>query len=189
MRFEKINYDAFKKDIIKHIFNGNGEHIDEEKIKNIYEQIKLPKRATSHSAGYDFISPVDIMITAYHAHFIPTGIKIKLDSDKMLQVVQRSSSAKNNYTLANSIGIIDSDYYSNPDNDGDIIIALRTIPSSSVIGRIDNEDLIGYTHFITYDIHAGDKIAQGIIVPFYTVEDDDAEGDRTGGFGSTGKTI
>lgn len=171
MRFEKVSKEAFIKDCKKWMWNYN-QVSHEAMIKycgNAYEKITLPERSTSGSAGYDFKYPFADAVFD-HPVFIPTGIRVFLDKDKVLQIVPRSSSSKKEIMLANTIGIIDSDYI-NAENEGDIIIALRSYnPESNVIR-----------------INFNEKIAQGIILPFYTVENDNADKSRTGGFGSTGK--
>lgn len=187
MRFEKVPKEAFIKDCKKYlgglivIDNGiqkflNEKGYSEEKLtkyyEEIYENISIPTRSTSGSAGYDFKNPFTNLSFCTLPIFIPTGIRIFLDKDKILQIVPRSSSSKKGIMLANTIGIIDSDYV-NADNEGDIIIALR------------NYDKEKQTYSTV--IEQNEKIAQGIIIPFYTVENDNATGVRTGGFGSTDK--
>ena len=140
-------------------------------FEQAYENISIPVRSTSGSAGYDFKNPFTTL-TFTDRVFIPTGIRIFLDKDKILQISPRSSASKKGIMLANTIGIIDSDYV-NADNEGDIIIALR------------NYDKEKQTYSTV--IEQNEKIAQGIIIPFYTVENDTSNGIRTGGFGSTGK--
>lgn len=101
---------------------------------------------------------------------VPTGIKCKLEEDEYLEISVRSSTPLNNWIiLANGIGIIDADYYNNPDNEGEIFFQLINFSPVDII------------------INAGDKIGQGIIKKYGVTEDDTATGDRTGGFGSTSK--
>lgn len=172
MRFEKVSKEAFVKDCEKWLMVHNqASHSSMIKYyENVYEKITLPERSTSGSAGYDFKNPFSNSIFEGPV-FIPTGIRVFLDEDKVLQIVPRSSSSKKRIMLANTIGIIDSDYV-NAENEGDIIIALRSY------------DHVGAD---TIYIEHNEKIAQGIILPFYTVENDSADKARTGGFGSTGK--
>ena len=159
----------------------------------------LPVRATAYSAGYDFFVAQETVIPTYRhimeemddytakripygledlkritkatglrPTLVPTGIKCCLDTDKYLEISVRSSTPLNNWIiLANGVGIIDSDYYNNPDNEGEIFF--QVINLSPV-------DLV---------LHPGDKIGQGIIKTYITTDNDEATGDRIGGFGST----
>lgn len=129
-----------------------------------------PKRATSKSAGYDIVSPETYHIEPRAIVKIPTGIKACMEDDEYLDINIRSGLAtKHGLGLVNSVGIIDADYYNNPDNDGEIII-----------GIINNG-------FKVATIKAGDRIAQGIFKKYLITDDDDAVGERKGGLGSTGK--
>lgn len=141
-----------------------------EMVTNAPSGTKVPVRATAGSAGYDFFSPVSITIRPNDIAVVRTGVKAHVYSGNFLMVVPRSSMGiKNHVILANSVGIIDSDYYNNPDNEGEICIALYNYGNS--------------TCYIT----AGDKIAQGIFVPYLTVDNDTTSAERVGGVGSTGK--
>ena len=134
------------------------------------EDIILPKRQTSGSCGYDFYIPYDFVIKAKSNDKVYSGVKIELNNDEFLMVCIRSSLAiKKGVTLTNQVGIIDSDYYNNPDNDGHIIIAI--------------------TNNTTEDISfkKGERIAQGIIYKFLKTDDDEVNESRLGGFGSTTK--
>ena len=175
MRFEKVSFEAFEKDFNKYFGDKfNGLHLEAEEIENeikwFYDRIKLPKRSTKGSCGYDIYSPMDFIVHANEVKFIPTGIKVYLDDDKFLMVAPRSSSAKKRYQLGNRVAFIDADYVDNEDNEGDIIISLE------YCGKDTGIRFSGY-----------DAIAQGIILPFFKVEDDDADGTRLGGYGSTDK--
>ena len=175
MRFEKVSFEAFEKDFNKYLGDKfNGLHLEAEEIENeirwIYNQIKLPKRSTKGSCGYDITIPMPIFVNANEVKFIPTGIKVYLDDDKFLMVAPRSSSAKKRYQLGNRVAFIDSDYADNPDNEGDIIVSIEYTGKD-----------------IGIKFETGDAIAQGIILPFFKVEDDDADGTRVGGYGSTDK--
>lgn len=183
MKFEKVSFDVYRKelekfDIINKVKNSyfkdvKESYTDTELVWEIYSSIKIPTRATTGSAGYDFYTPFSFDVKPhYRPVFIPTGIRAKLDNDKVLLITPRSSSAKGNYMMANTVGVIDSDYY-NADNQGDIIISLVT----------KDHDETSFKAF-----KAGERIAQGLILPFYTVENDITESEsRKGGFGSTGK--
>jgi len=161
------------------------------------EGIALPKRATKGSAGYDIAAAVDTTIPSIwnvlsknagltameeekvveenkeylKSTLVPTGIKAYMPEEEYLMLVNRSSNPlKNNLSLPNGIGIIDSDYYNNENNEGEIFVQLI------------NYGLEDYT------IKKGDRIAQGIFTPYYTVDgESDNLGSRTGGFGSSGR--
>lgn len=135
-----------------------------------YEYVNPPKRKTKQSAGYDIESAVNVVINPGETKLIPTGIKAYMDENEWLGIYIRSSLAiKYGLILANSVAVIDSDYYNNQDNEGHILIALRN------------------TSKAVYKIRKGDRIAQGIFHQYYRVDGDKTDGSRIGGFGSTGK--
>lgn len=135
-----------------------------------YSDISLPVRGTSHSAGYDFKSPIEFELKPGEFKKVPTGIKVQMNDDEYLMLFVRSSMGfKYNIRLCNQVGIVDSDYYNNPDNEGHMFI------------KIQNEG----TEIVK--INKGDRFAQGIFNKYYLTDDDSANGNRTGGFGSTGK--
>lgn len=143
-------------------------------VSRIEEDIKLPNRSTKESAGYDFYAPEDVVIKPYERGNKPvnvyTGIKVYLDDFYMLMLANRSSNPlKRNLLLANGVGIIDADYVDNPSNEGEIIFNFY---------NMSDEDIV---------IEKGEKIGQGIILPFGITDNDKATGKRTGGHGSTGK--
>ena len=143
-----------------------------EKVIGYEEQeIKLPERSTACSAGYDFFAIEDTHVFGKGlVTYVKTGVKVKLENNQFLMLCNRSSNPKKKeLVLMNGVGIIDSDYYGNPDNDGEICFAFS---SSNITGSF---------------IRKGDKIGQGIIMKYDITEDDSASGVRTGGFGSTGK--
>ena len=136
-------------------------------------KIILPTRATIGSAGYDFCTPIDFVMDSGKLVKIHTDIKAKVPNYEVLMLYIRSSlGIKKNIQLANLVGIIDSDYYNNLDNDGNIILALINKSFDQVFFK------------------AGDKLAQGIFMSYQTV-DDESEAEllktRHGGIGSTGK--
>ncbi len=140
------------------------------KEKCNYEDIKLPMRSTKNSAGYDFISPFSFELLPGETIKVPSGIKVCMNEDEFLAILVRSSMGfKYNIRLCNQVGIVDSDYYNNPDNEGHMFIALK------------NEGDKVFT------VNKGDKYAQGIFQKYLTIDDDSAEGERIGGFGSTNK--
>ena len=135
---------------------------------------KLPERSTKSSAGYDFYNPEKIDIPPYllgdNPTLVPTGVKVKMQDDEFLMLVNRSSNPKKKkLVIPNSMGIIDADYYENPNNDGEMMFAFYNLSNETVT------------------IEKGEKLGQGIFQKYYITEDDDAEGQRIGGFGSTGK--
>ena len=138
------------------------------------KDINLPERKTAHSAGYDIEAAEDIVIPKFtpgiKPTLIPTGIKAYMQDDEVLYLYNRSSNPKKKgLILANSVGVVDKDYYENPDNDGHIMFAFYNIKDEDV------------------EIKKGDAIGQAIFQKYFIVDNDLAEGERTGGFGSTNK--
>ena len=132
-----------------------------------YLNVKIPFRATSGSAGYDFYSPISITLKPGESAKIPTGIRCKIDDGYVLQIYPRSSLGfKYSMCLLNTVGIIDSDYF-NADNEGHIIVG--------IINRGD-KDLV---------INVGDRFVQGIFYKYFLAKEDDNKQVRHGGFGST----
>ena len=133
------------------------------------EEIPLPKRATAGSAGYDFVSPVDVTIPGGETALIPTGIRAEMEQGWVLMLFPRSSLGfKYSMRLANTVGVIDSDY-AFAKNEGHIMVKLRNPLDTPVsIGR-------------------GDRFCQGVFLPYGTAEEEDDFAVRTGGFGSTNK--
>lgn len=135
-----------------------------------YEYVNFPRRKTKQSAGYDIESAVNVVINQGETKLIPTGIKVYMDENEWLGIYIRSSLAiKYGLILANSVAVIDSDYYNNPDNEGHLMLPIRNVSG------------------MPYTVKKGDRIAQGIFHRYYKVDNDSADGDRTGGIGSTGK--
>ena len=138
------------------------------------KEINLPIRKTKYAAGYDFEAAEDVVVPSFTKGMKPTliktGIKAYMADDEVLILANRSSNpGKKGLILANSIGVIDKDYYGNPDNDGHIMFAFF---------NVKDEDI---------EIKKGDCIGQGIFQKYLIADDDIAGGDRTGGFGSTSK--
>ena len=139
-------------------------------VENV-DDVKKPQRSTKHSAGYDFFAMEDVEIKPIpdtKVVFVKTGVKAKFEDDEVLKLYNRSSNTKKGLILANGVGVIDSDYYSNENNDGEIIFAFYNISNETII------------------IHKRDKIGQGIFEKFLLTDDDEASAERVGGFGSTG---
>lgn len=128
----------------------------------------LPKRQTANSAGYDFYAIEDICVPPHGTVKGRTGIKVHLPKDEHLECHIRSSyGIKHDLMLSNCVGIIDADYYNNPDNEGEIMVALRNFS--------DRE----------FNIRRGERFMQGIFVKHYLTDNDNASGERIGGIGST----
>lgn len=173
-KFEKVSKKQFKKDWLDTFpneFSGLDEKVIDNIIDEIYDSIKLPKRATSGSAGYDFYCPSNLELGVDKAVKIPTGIRCKMNSDWVLMGFPRSGHGfKYGIHLANTAGIIDEDYYYS-DNEGHIFI------------KLVNDSIIGMAQPI--EIKKGDAFCQGIFLPFGITEDDEVTKVRNGGFGST----
>ncbi len=138
------------------------------------QNINLPIRKTKLSAGYDIEAAEDIIIPAFKPGQAPTlvktGIKAYMPDDEYLMICNRSSNPKKKgLILANSIGIIDADYYGNPDNDGHIMYAFFNVKDVDI------------------EVKKGDAIGQAIFQKYLVADGDNAEGERLGGFGSTSK--
>lgn len=140
-------------------------------IKDMYDSLELPKRATKGSAGYDFYAPFSFSLPPASTIKIPTGIRVKMDEDWVLKVYPRSGLGfKYRLQMNNTVGIIDSDYFYS-DNEGHIFI------------KMTNDSNEGKT----VDVSQGTGFAQGIFLEYGITVDDEAEGIRNGGFGSTTK--
>lgn len=144
---------------------------DKDKAIEIYQNLKLPMRATKGSAGYDFFAPFDIVLAPGETIKIPTGIRVKMEEDWVLKIYPRSGLGfKYRLQMNNTVGIIDSDYFYS-DNEGHIFI------------KMTNDSNEGKT----VKVAAGEGFAQGIFLEYGITVDDDATGIRNGGFGSTTK--
>ena len=141
-----------------------------ERVSTFTPYVNLPVRATAGAAGYDFECGCDTEVAPHSIALIPTGIKCQIDDGYYLQLALRSSTPKKKgLMLANSIGIIDSDYWG-PDgaeNEGHIMFQVYNFTDNPVI------------------IEAGERIGQGVFMRYFKTDDDIATGFRTGGFGST----
>ena len=143
----------------------------EEDIKDMYESLMLPRRATKGSAGYDFFAPFSFSLPPGATIKIPTGIRAKMDEDWVLKIYPRSGLGfKYRLQMNNTIGIIDSDYF-NSDNEGHIFI------------KMTNDSNEGKT----VEVAQGTGFAQGIFLEYGITVDDDADGVRNGGVGGTTK--
>ncbi|MGM0214156.1 dUTP diphosphatase [Enterococcus sp. AZ109] len=151
------------------------------------QEIHLPKRATKNAAGYDFEAAEDIVIPTFWKQLVaqvtgkadpegklvkpvlvPTGIKSYMGEEEYLQLANRSSNPLKRFlSLSNGVGVIDSDYYNNPDNEGHIMFQFTNFGLTDVT------------------IKKGERIGQGIFLPFLKADNDRATTERTGGFGSS----
>lgn len=164
-KFEKVSFEQFEKDFKDCYPESKAD------IKEVYEAIQLPKRATKGSAGYDYFAPIDIVLKPGETTKIPTGIRCHMEEGWVLMNYPRSGLGfKFRLQLNNTVGIIDSDYYG-AKNEGHIM------------SRITNDSNEGKT----VEIKAGTGFIQGIFMEFGICEDDEADALRDGGFGSTTK--
>jgi dUTP pyrophosphatase len=156
-KFEKISFEQFIKDV--------------KDDRMLYDSIELPKRSTKNSAGYDIKSVEEGIIKPGQTMVFRTGLKVCMNPDEVLYIYSRSSQGyKYNVCLMNSVGVIDSDFYNNPDNEGHFSIKLINLGDKD------------------FEVKIGDKIGQGVFMKYLTVADEEEiNGKRTGGIGSTGK--
>lgn len=141
----------------------------EEDIRDMYESLVLPSRATKGSAGYDFFAPFSFSLPPGATIKIPTGVRVRMEEGWVLNIYPRSGLGfKYRLQLNNTVGIIDSDYYFS-DNEGHIFI------------KMTNDSNEGKT----VEVAKGSGFAQGIFLEYGITVDDDSEGVRNGGFGST----
>ena len=165
-KFEKVSFEQYSEAV-----RGIAPERSDEEIRSLYNGIKLPKRATEGSAGYDFYAPERVVLAPGEQILIPTGIRVRIEAGYVLMLFPRSGLGfKYRLQLNNTAGVIDSDYY-NAVNEGHIFC------------KLTNDTRDGKT----VEINAGDGLVQGIFLPFGITEDDDAHAQRTGGFGSTRK--
>ncbi|MCR5309961.1 MAG: deoxyuridine 5'-triphosphate nucleotidohydrolase [Lachnospiraceae bacterium] len=162
--FEKVSEDRFIND-----FTDTFPRVSKEEAKKIYDKIKLPRRATSGSAGYDFFMPLQVTLSPGETAKIPTGIRAKMREDYVLMIYPRSGLGfKYRLQLNNTVGIIDSDYYGS-DNEGHIFIKVTNDTN-------ENRTLV---------MEEATGFAQGIFMQFGITDDDECTDVRNGGFGST----
>ncbi len=156
-KFEKISFEQFVKDV--------------KDDRMLYDSIELPKRSTKTSAGYDIRSVEEGIIKPGESKAFKTGLKVCMNPDEVLYIYSRSSQGyKYNVCLMNSVGVIDSDFYNNPDNEGHFQIKLVNFGDKD------------------FEVKVGDKIGQGVFMKYLTVDDEEEiNNERSGGLGSTGK--
>ena len=164
-KFSKVSWEQFVKDWKDEFVN-----VDNEIIRKIYCGIDVPKRATKGSAGYDFFSPIGFTLSPGNTIKIPTGIRCEMNEDWVLMCFPRSGLGfKYRLMLNNTVGIVDSDYFYS-DNEGHMFFKLTNCGDNPMT------------------ITAGEGFAQGIFLQYGITEDDNCNGIRNGGFGSTTKS-
>lgn len=170
MNIEKYK-DYVKKTNNKHKKLRGFEVVSDEFRKHPNVDIQIPQRGSSKSAGYDICTPIDVVVPPNSiTEAIQLDMKAYMQDDEVLLIVPRSSLGfKKGLMLINTIGIIDSDYYENPDNDGNIGFKLKNLTDKEVT------------------IKAGERILQGIFVKYGVADNDNCSTERVGGIGSTGK--
>lgn len=162
-KFSKVSFEQYLNDF-KNLFPYTA--LSDDEIHAEYDDIKLPIRSTSGSAGYDFFAPHSLSLEPYRNTFFPSGIRCEIEDGWVLQLYPKSGLGVNFGTrLLNTVGIIDGDYAFSQ-NEGHILIGLSA-----------REPLY---------LESGSKYIQGIFVPYGITVDDEATGKRDGGFGSTG---
>ena len=162
--FEKISYSMWEKAVSEENIN----------VQEAYDNIVMPARKTYKSAGYDICSAIDFTLNPGESKKVPTGCKVYMQSDEFFAVYIRSSlGIKKDIMLKNQVGIIDADFYNNPDNEGHFVVAI-----------INN----GKEPFVC---KKGEAIAQGIFQKYFTIDNEDVSKMemRVGGIGSTSEKI
>lgn len=162
----------FYKVSLKQFAEGCGDlGLEEKEVERIYREIALPRRATSGSAGYDFFTPIPVVLKPGQTAKIPTGIRVEMEEDWVLKCYPRSGLGfRYRLQLNNTVGIIDSDYFYS-DNEGHIF--------AKITNDTNEEKCL--------ELKAGDGFMQGVFVEYGITVDDRADGVRNGGFGSTSK--
>lgn len=169
--FEKVSfeqfYEAMKAEFYERYYGGEVQFKDY--VRSIHDILQLPSRATSGSAGYDFKAPFSFSLRAGDTIKIPTGIRVKIDDGWWLACLPRSGLGfKYRIALANTCGVIDSDYY-HSDNEGHVFVKL-----------VNNGDK-------DLSVSAGEGFMQAVFLPYGITHSDSASAIRNGGMGSTGK--
>lgn len=178
MHFAKISREQWTKDLMDLYGFEHPSKEQLEEINRLYDEIKLPRRATKYSAGYDFFVAGDVMIPMEQSGVIPSGVKwvcdAEEDKDKVLQIYPRSGIGfKTGVRLMNTVGIIDADYWEG-DNEGHIMFKLYNPMNlhSNPTGHLR--------------VNNGEAIVQGVITKYYTCDDEEEiTEERKGGMGST----
>ena len=145
-----------------------------EKVNRVIDlDLKLPERSTTSAAGYDFFNPEEVEIQPNQIKYVKTGIKSQFPENRLLMLCNRSSNPKKKgLVLVNGVGIVDADYYNNPDNEGEIAFAFMNITAEPIV------------------LAPGEKLGQGLFIKFDMTDEDicgvKPDNTRVGGFGSTG---
>ena len=142
-----------------------------ELVSSFTDENLLPKRETAHAAGYDLKVAVRTVLAPGEIVLVPTGVKAYMQPTEVLYLYDRSSNPrKKGLVLINSVGVIDKDYYNNPDNEGHMFMQMRNFTDEEVV------------------IEKGERVVQGVFMPFLVADGDENQEkeERTGGFGSTG---
>lgn len=178
-KFEKVSFEQYRKDFIDTFepnydkLSQSGKQYVDNVITEFYNNIQLPTRSTKGSAGYDFKSPMPFNIPFGTNKKIPTGIKCEIQEGWVLTIVPRSSYGfKYGVSLSNTLGIIDSDYYNNQNNEGHIFVKFSNTNNSF------KKELW---------VDRSESFCQGIFLPFGITQDDNVSAQRIGGIGSTSK--
>ena len=162
--FERVSFEQFKRDVEQYYTKGS---LPETFIRSWWENIQLPKRATSGSAGYDFYLPIPDIALSIEPVTIPSGIRCVMPQGLVLMLFPRSGlSFKHGTRLMNTCGIIDSDFAE---------------------GKTEGHILVKMVADYGFHLYKGDRYVQGLFLPYAITSDDAADGQRTGGIGSTGE--
>lgn len=165
--FDKVSYEQFKSDWLNTFLDYD--ESDDAEIREIYDEIEIPKRSTSGSAGYDFVSPIHLCFKPGESIMIPTGIKCNMERGMVLMMFPRSGlGTKYRLIPCNLTGIVDSDYI-NAENEGHIFMKMVNDGDERVV------------------LKQGQAFCQGILTNYHVTDYDIASGSRTGGMGSTDK--
>lgn len=186
-KFEKVSFGQYLKDM-----EPSG--LSEAEIREVYDNIKLPRRATAGSAGYDFFAPYSFTLSSGDSIKIPTGIRVKIEDGWFLACVPRSGLGfKYRFQLDNTIGIVDLDYY-NSDNEGHIFVKATmdhrdrgAASAADLFSAFFDSSIVSKLRPTTMTVEQGGAFVQGIFLPYGLTVDDDTDGIRNGGFGSTDK--
>lgn len=170
--FEKVSYGEYA-NAVKKIMP----ELIHDELVDLYESIKLPERQTSGAAGYDFYTTVPVTFKPGIIQKIPTGIKCSIEPGWWLSIMVRSSiGTKHNIRFANTVPVVDSDYYGCEANEGHIFLPL-VMDIMGPDGKINEP----------FEVKAGERLCQGIFLPYGITMSDNVDTTRTGGFGSTTK--
>ena len=200
--FEKVSFDTFKKDYITFsklnspMFNSydskpHAWEVSDEFIQRMYDNIILPVRATSGSAGYDFVTPISFILPPMGTIKIPSGIKCNIDTGWVMMCYPRSSYGFNwRLQFDNTTPVVDSDFYNNEFNEGHIAFQITNDskrPPVSKINHITGERVVMPDPDSIAAIKQGDRICQAVFTIYGLTKDDNTTNIRTGTSGSTGK--